>query len=372
MSELFAADRMERAQLAAAEAGLDALLITPGPDLRYLTGYNAPSLERLTCLVVPVSGPATLITPVLEMPIAQASPAAELGMSIVAWPESADPFELVATTLVERLGRSPRRVGLANQMWADQVMALREALPGVGQALAGTVMNELRIRKSVEEIAALRGAAAAIDRVHAQMGQWLRAGRTEKQVADDVSAAIVAQGHAVSSFVIVASGPNAASPHHEISSRVIEPGDVVVVDIGGVMPDGYCSDSSRTYAVGSAPKDFLAYYEVLLAAQEAGVASVRPGVSAESVDAQCRELITAADFGDFFIHRTGHGIGLQTHEEPYIVGGNKRPLEPGMVFSVEPGIYFPGQHGARIEDIVVCTDEGVERLNRQPRELVIV
>lgn len=372
MSELFTVDRIERAQLAAADAGLDALLITPGPDLRYLTGYHARELERLTCLVVPVTGPATLIMPVLEVPVAQASPAAEQGLSIVAWPESSDPYELVATTLVERLGRSPRRVGLANQMWAHQVMALREALPGVGQALAGTVLDELRVRKSPAEVQALRRAAGAIDQVHARMGEWLRPGRTEREVGQDLATAIVAQGHATTSFVIVASGPNAASPHHEVSDREIAAGDPVVIDIGGVMPDGYGSDSTRTYALGHAPDDFLAYYEVLRLAQETAVNAVRPGVLAETIDAVCRERISAADYGDFFIHRTGHGIGLQTHEDPYLVAGNKRALEPGMVFSVEPGIYLPGQHGARIEDIVVCTDDGVERLNQRPRELTIL
>jgi Xaa-Pro aminopeptidase len=156
-----------------------------------------------------------------------------------------------------------------------------------------------------------------------------------------------------------------------VSDRVIETGDPVVVDIGGTMPDGYCSDETRTYAVGSAPAEFIEYYSVLQEAQEAACQQVRPGVSAESVDAAARSIITDRGYGALFIHRTGHGIGLETHEDPYIVAGNDELLEPGMAFSVEPGIYQSGHHGARIEDIVVCTESGFERLNNRPRDLII-
>ena len=207
--------------------------------------------------------------------------------------------------------------------------------------------------------------------MHARVPGWLRAGRTEREVGADIAEAILAEGHATVDFVIVASGPNAASPHHEVSDRVLEPGDAVVVDIGGAMPSGYCSDSTRTYAIGEPPAEFTAYYKVLYDAQEAACAAVRPGVTAESVDAAAREPITAAGYGEAFFHRTGHGIGLESHEDPYIVAGNGEVLEPGMAFSVEPGIY-PGPHGARIEDIVVCTADGYERLNNTPRELLVV
>ena len=171
--------------------------------------------------------------------------------------------------------------------------------------------------------------------------------------------------------MIVGSGPNAASPHHEVSDRVLLEGDVVVVDIGGTMESGYCSDCTRTYAIGEPPAEFAAYYGVLQQAQEAACQWARPGVSAESVDATARDIIADAGYGEWFIHRTGHGIGLETHEDPYIVSGNATPLAPGMAFSVEPGIY-PGPHGARIEDIVVCTDDGHERLNNAPRDLIVV
>jgi Xaa-Pro aminopeptidase len=205
------------------------------------------------------------------------------------------------------------------------------------------------------------------------MGEWLRPGRTEREVGDDVARAILAEGHESADFVIVGSGPNGASPHHDLSDRTIEAGDPVVVDIGGTTAEGYCSDSTRTYVAGGRPDPrFTDYYAVLLAAQEAGVAAVAPGVTAESVDAVTRAVIADAGWGEAFVHRTGHGIGLATHEDPYLVAGSTVALEPGMAFSVEPGIYLPGEHGARIEDIVVVTDDGVERLNRRPRELAVL
>ncbi len=352
---------------AASRSGLDALLLTPGPDLRYVTGYDATPLERLTCLVVPASGEPFLVVPRLELPAAEHSPASRLGVEFVPWDETDDPYALVAA----RLG-SAARVGVADRMWAMQSLRFRDALPGARQELAGRVLRELRMRKSPAEVAALREAGAAIDAVHALVPGLLKPGRTEREVGRDIAAAIVDAGHATVDFVIVGSGPNGASPHHELSDRVIQAGEPVVVDIGGMMPSGYCSDSTRTYSVGEPPEEFVAYYEVLQAAQEAACAAVRPGVTCEAVDAAAREVIADSGYGEYFIHRTGHGIGLEVHEEPYIVAGNTEPLDPGFAFSVEPGIYLPGRHGARIEDIVVCTEEGAERVNNRPRDLIVV
>jgi Xaa-Pro aminopeptidase len=366
------AERLDRARKAAAERGVDALLITPGADLRYLTGYLAMPLERLTCLVLPAGADPVLVVPLLERPAALASPVSELGLAVRPWTETEDPFALVAELLGAGAGaRTGLRLAVSNRMWAEQVLRFGAAVPGADLRLAGEVLRELRLRKSAAEVAALRRAGAAIDQVHARMGEWLRPGRTEAEVGRDIADAIVAAGHETVSFTIVASGPNGASPHHHLSDRVIEAGDPVVVDIGGVMPDGYCSDSTRTYLVGGGPSaEFAAYYEVLRQAQEQAVLAVRPGLPAQQVDAAAREPIASAGYGEFFVHRTGHGIGLEEHEEPWIVAGNDEPLDPGMAFSVEPGIYLPGRHGARIEDIVVCTDTGVERLNLATRELV--
>jgi Xaa-Pro aminopeptidase len=366
LTELYPAERLRQAADAAGAAGLGALLLTPGPDLRYVTGYDAQQLERLTCLALPANGDPFLVVPRLELPAAQASPAGGSGLEMIPWDETDDPYALVA----RRLGQVSS-VGLADRMWAMMVLRFRAALPAARQGLASAALRGMRSRKSAAEVAALREAGAAIDRVHAAVPGWLRPGRTELEVAADVAAAISEEGHVRADFVIVASGPNAASPHHEPSGRVLQPGDAVVVDIGGTMPSGYCSDCTRVYAIGGPPGEFLRYYEVLRDAQEAACAAVRPGVTAEAVDAAARVPITEAGYGPEFVHRTGHGIGLETHEDPYIVAGNAEPLEPGMAFSVEPGIY-PGPHGARIEDIVVCTEQGYERLNHVTRELVVV
>src|SRR5215471_13798625 len=366
MADLYPASRLESAAAAAGRAGLDALLLTPGPDLRYLTGYDTHQSERLTCLAVPVAGPPFLVVPRLELASAQASPAAGMNLEFVVWDETDDPYRMVA----RRLG-AVGTVGLAGQMWAMMVLRFRDAMPGARQGLAAAALRALRIRKTPAEVAALAAAGAAIDRVHASVPQWLRPGRTEREAAADIASAIAAEGHARIDFVIVGSGPNAAKPHHEPSDRVLSRGDAVVVDIGGTMPSGYCSDGTRTYVLGAAPPDMAAYYAVLAGAQEAACAAVRPGVRAEAVDAVARDLIAAAGYGEHFTHRTGHGIGLETHEDPYIVAGNTEELEPGMAFSVEPGIY-PGPHGARIEDIVVCMADGYRRLNSASRDLIVV
>ena len=361
------ADRLARAQLATRAAEVDALLISPGPDLRYLTGYDAIPLERLTCLVVQAEGEPVIIVPGLEKPAALASPIGDLGIEVLSWGETDDPYALVASILRER-----GLVAVDNHMWAEKVLRLRDAMPSAQQILAGAVLRELRMRKTADEVNALRRAGAAIDRVHAKMHEWLRAGRTEREVGQDIAAAIIEEGHVRVDFVIVGSGPNGASPHHELSDRVILDGEPVVVDIGGTMPDGYCSDETRTYSVGKPPQEFLDYYSVLQVAQAAACDHVRPGVTAEGVDAAARSVITEAGYGDYFVHRTGHGIGLETHEEPYIVTGNTEVLAPGMAFSIEPGIYLPGRHGARIEDILVCGETDGERLNLRPRDLVVL
>jgi Xaa-Pro aminopeptidase len=384
-TELYPASRVGEAAAAAAAAGIGALLLTPGPDLRYLIGYDAMPLERLTCLVVPASNTGLapfLVVPRLELAVAQASPAGRLDLEIVPWEENEDPYRLVAGRLgsiglTGGAAGGAAALGVSDRMWAATLLRFQETLPGpastgpLNTLLASAALRGLRIRKSAAEVAALRAAGAAIDRVHARVPGWLRPGRTEREVGADIAEAIVAEGHARTDFVIVGSGPNAASPHHELSDRVLGAGEAVVVDIGGTMPTGYCSDCTRTYVIGEPPAGFAAYYAVLKDAQEAACAAVKPGITAGQVDAAARQPIAAAGFGAWFFHRTGHGIGLETHEDPYIVAGNTEPLEPGMAFSVEPGIY-PGPHGARIEDIVICTEGGAERVNNVTRDLIVV
>jgi Xaa-Pro aminopeptidase len=360
--------RLDRAAVAAGAAGLDALLVTPGSDLRYLIGAVGGSFERLTCLVLTADGEATLIVPKLELLGYEHVLVDGLGVTAATWVDGENPAQLVAGLL-----KSPRRVAVSDFTPALHVFGLRDALPDVDQQLAGPVIGQLRMRKDASEIAALRAAGEAIDRVHARMGEFLRAGRTENEVAADIAAAIVEEGHALAEFVIVGSGPNGASPHHSASDRVIEQGDVVVIDIGGPVAEGYNSDSTRTYAIGQPrDSDVAVTYAVLEEAQAAAVNAVKPGITAELVDQAARAVIADAGFGEYFIHRTGHGIGLDVHEDPYIVAGNTIPLEAGMAFSVEPGIYQPGRWGARIEDIVVCTEDGVASMNNQPHALVVL
>ncbi|SDD25765.1 Xaa-Pro aminopeptidase [Geodermatophilus telluris] len=366
-------DRVHAARAVAAELGIDVLVLTPGSDLRYLCGYHAHAMERLTALVVPRSGDPLLVVPRLEAPMVDAGPAGALGLEVRAWDETDDPFALLATEVTARLGSAPTRVAVGARTWAEHALGVHRALPGSTLELATPVVDRLRMVKTAPEVEELAAAGAAIDRVHARMGEWLRVGRTEAEIGADVAAAILAEGHVGVDFTIVGSGPNGASPHHELSGRVVQAGDLVVVDIGGETATGYRSDCTRTYAVGGEPgPDVAEWYAVLQDAQEAAVAAVRPGVTAEQVDAVARDRITAAGWGEHFIHRTGHGIGLDTHEAPYLVAGNDLPLEAGMAFSVEPGIYLAGRCGARIEDIVVCTDEGVRTLNEGPRGLVVL
>jgi Xaa-Pro aminopeptidase len=362
------ADRLTRATAEAGAAGIDLLLLTPGADLRYLVGYDAKPLERLTCLAVPAAGDPFLVVPRLERAAAEDSGAGAY-VEIVTHEETDDAYAVLAG----RLRGAPSRVGLFDRMWAEQALRFRAAFAGAEQVLAGAVIRRLRLRKDAAEVEALRQAGSAIDAVHRQMGDWLRPGRTEREVGADVARAIVDAGHEHVNFVIIGSGPNGASPHHDCSDRMIQPGDPVVVDIGGTMPDGYCSDCTRTYVAGGEPDhEFERYYAILLDAQKHACAAVRPGVTAESIDVAARDVITAGGYGEQFIHRTGHGIGLEEHEDPYIVTGNDTTLEPGMCFSIEPGIYLPGRHGARIEDIVAVSDDGVDRLDTISRELVVL
>jgi Xaa-Pro aminopeptidase len=373
VAPLVTIDRVLAARQVAAETGVDLLVVTPGSDLRYLCGYSAHAMERLTALAVPRRGEPFLVVPRLEAPMVDASPAGGLGLEVLAWDETDDPFALLGRTATARLGAAPARVAVGDRTWALHALGVAGALPGTALELASPVVDRLRMVKTAAEVAELATAGAAIDRVHARMGEWLRVGRTEAEVGADIAAAILAEGHVSVDFTIVGSGPNGASPHHELSDRVVQDGDVVVVDIGGETATGYRSDCTRTYAVGRAPGAEVAeWYAVLQEAQRASTAAVRPGVTAEQVDAAARVVISAAGWGEYFIHRTGHGIGLDTHEAPYIVAGNDLPLVPGMAFSVEPGIYLPGRCGARIEDIVVCTDDGVTALNEGPRELVVL
>ena len=360
-------DRLRRAAEAAASRAIDALLITPSHDYAYLLGYAAPAMERLTCLVVPAEGSPALVVPRLEEPLARhrlGDLASEL--EILAWDETDDP-----TRLVQSLVGSARRVAVQDQMWARFALRLRAALDPAELVPAGSAMGELRRVKDAEEIGRLRDVAAAADRAMLAITGERLSGRTEAEVSRHIRDLLIAEGHDEAGFAIVASGPNSASPHHAPGDRMIGAGDAIVLDIGGVRAS-YASDTSRTAFVGEPPPDFAGLFAVLRQAQAAACDAVRPGVPAAEIDAVARDIITEAGYGEAFLHRTGHGIGIETHEEPYIVASNPEPLVAGNAFSIEPGIYIRDTWGARIEDIVICTDAGGERLNTTSTELYLV
>ena len=355
--------RMDRVRQQLAASGTDLLLVGPSADLRWLVGYHALALERLTMLVVPVDGEAVLVTPALETPRALEA-GVDQHARIVDYGETDDPIGIVAGLA----GGGLDAVAVQDRLWSSFTLALQDRVDARRWRPGSDVTGPLRLVKDPAEIAALHAVGEAIDDVHARVPTWLRPGRTEREVGRDIAEAIM-EHHDEVNFVIVASGPNGASPHHETGDRVIEEGDAVVVDIGGTM-DGYCSDETRNYAVGTPDPAYAELHEVLEAAQQAAVDLAAPGVTAEAVDAAARDLLTEHGYGEQFLHRTGHGIGVEEHEAPWIVAGNDQVLTPGMAFSIEPGIYVAGTHGARIEDIVVVTEDGIASCNHRPRGLV--
>ena len=360
--------------------GVDVLLLSLGADLPWLTGYLAMPLERLTMLVLPVRGDPVLVVPALE---ADRVAIAEDVFAVHPWSDTEDPVAIVASIVAARTERNGEvnrlRIAISDRTWAGSVLALQSEIPRAEWITGSTVTSSIRAIKDAFELEALRAASGAADRVAAmlQRGDIRLIGRREADVSNDISTLLVAEGHERVNFAIVGSGPNAASPHHEPGSRIIGPNETVVCDFGGTLSldgeVGYCSDITRTVVTGEPSDDILDCYEVLLASQQTAVASARAGVSAEAVDAVARGIIDDAGYGDLFIHRTGHGIGIEEHEDPYLVAGNGELLRPGHAFSVEPGIYASGRFGMRLEDIVIITEDGnPESLNTVDHALVVV
>ncbi|GAX56078.1 aminopeptidase P family protein [Streptomyces olivochromogenes] len=355
--------RMRRAAEAAADAGLDGVLIAPGPDLVWLTGYRPVETERLTLLVLRAGQDPVLVVPTLEAPDAAA--AAPM-LTLRDWTDGKDPYAAAAS-----LVGSEGRFGVSDNSWALHLLGLQRRLPDTRYVALTEALPMLRAVKDAAEVARLAEAGAAADAAYEEIRKVPFAGRGEADVAADLAELLRHFGHSQVDFTIVASGPNGANPHHEAGERVIERGDMVVLDFGG-LKHGYGSDTSRTVHVGEPDLEERRVHDVVRAAQEAGVAAVRPGAACQDVDRAARAVITEAGYGEYFIHRTGHGIGVTTHEPPYMIEGEELPLVPGMCFSVEPGIYLPGRFGVRIEDIVTVTEEGGWRLNTTSREMAIV
>ncbi|WAU84314.1 aminopeptidase P family protein [Streptomyces sp. Qhu-G9] len=358
--------RMERAARAAAEAGLAGLLVAPGPDLVWLTGYAPPAAtERLTLLVLAAGRDPVLVVPTLEAPDAEKAAGAP-ALTLRDWTDGKDPYAMTAPLL-----DSAGRFGVSDNAWALHLLGLQKQLPGTSYVSLTEGLPMLRAVKDAAELDRLAAAGAAADATYEEILKVAFAGRRESDVAGDLADLLRRFGHEQVDFTVVGSGPNGANPHHEAGGRVIEHGDTVVLDFGG-LKHGYGSDTSRTVHVGEPSAEEQRVHDVVRAAQEAACEAVRPGIACQDVDRVARACITEAGYGDRFIHRTGHGIGVTTHEPPYMIEGEEQPLVPGMCFSVEPGIYLPGRFGVRIEDIVTVTEDGGRRLNDTPREMAVV
>ncbi len=357
---------MARAAERTAAGGMAGLVVSPGPDLVYLTGYDPPPLERLTALVIRPGADAVLVVPELERPRAEASVVGGT-VDIESWPDGTDPYPLVH----KLVGDPADPVGASDRMWAVHLMALQRELPGATFVPASTVLADLRMRKDDDELRLLTRAAGAADEAFRRITREVLEGRREEDVAGALARHLVDAGHETAAFAIVGSGPNGASPHHHAGERAIRRDDCLVLDFGGSL-GGYFSDMTRTVVVGTPSEQIREIHDVVHRAQSAALRAVAPGVPAQEVDRAARQVIEDAGYGPDFIHRTGHGIGLEEHESPYIVEGNDRPLEVGNTFSIEPGIYLAGRFGVRIEDIVVVTETGGRSLNHAPRELLSV
>ncbi|MFF1405285.1 aminopeptidase P family protein [Streptomyces sp. NPDC058294] len=358
--------RMERAVRSAADAGLAGLLVAPGPDMVWLTGYTPTAVtERLTVLVLAPGRDPVLVVPTLEALDAEHAVGAG-ALTLRDWTDGTDPYAVTAALL-----DGDGRFGISDNTWAMHLLGFQRTLPGTSYASLTDALPMLRAVKDAAELELLAAAGAAADATFEEIRKVPFAGRRESDVGQDLAGLLRRFGHSQVDFTIVGSGPNGANPHHEVGDRVIRDGDMVVLDFGG-LKDGYGSDTTRTVHVGEPTGEERRVHDVVRAAQEAGFRAVRPGAACQDVDRAARAVITDAGYGAYFIHRTGHGIGVTTHEPPYMIEGEEQPLVPGMCFSVEPGIYLPGRFGVRIEDIVTVTEDGGRRLNNTTREMVIV
>jgi Xaa-Pro aminopeptidase len=358
--------RIDRAARQAADANLTGVLVTPGPDLVYFVGYSPVAItERITMLVIQAGSAPEMIVPILERPDAEAAPGASV-LALSDWADGSDPYE-AAAKLLDPAGR----YAISDSAWALQLLGLQQQLPDSSYVSMTAALPMLRAIKDAEEVERLAAAGAAADASFEEIVKVRFAGRSETDVGADLAELLRRHGHSQVDFTVVGSGPNGANPHHELGERIIEQGDMVVLDFGGIK-HGYGSDITRSVHVGEPTGEEREVFEIVRRAQQAGFDAVRPGIACQEIDRAARKVIADAGYGEYFIHRVGHGIGLTTHEPPYMVEGETQLIEPGMCFSIEPGVYLPGRFGVRIEDIVVATEDGGRRLNNTSHEMQIV
>lgn len=357
--------RIRRAQAEMANQGVDALVIGVGSDLIYFAGYPVHPSSRPTLLVVLREGEARLLVPVLEAPRVAA-----LGIpfTVVTWSETMNPTQMTAQMLTEA---GARVVAAGDELWARWLVRIMNEAPTLRWMNGGGLVRELRMLKDPTEVDTMREAAHRTDAAWAAFTETVRlTGLTERQAIDRLMPIMKEHGMETRGGSC-GSGPNSASPHHRTGDRVIAEGEPVLFDFGGTLRH-YQSDMTRMVHIGDPSDEYRKVYDIVLRANEAAFAAVRPGVACQDIDKAARDLITGEGYGDYFIHRVGHGLGLDVHEEPYLVSGNPLPLRSGMTFSDEPGIYMPGKFGVRIEDAVVCLNEGGEKLNQAPRDIRVM
>ncbi|WP_027363596.1 M24 family metallopeptidase [Desulfotruncus alcoholivorax] len=359
------AKRLANVQELMLQENIDYLVLAPTTNMFYLTGLKTVADERLQVAILPARGPLTLVLPEMYRETAKKI---RVSHQLLTWADNQNPVDLVRSAVTDRGGRA----AIDDRMWAGHLLQIMQVFNGFQFVAAQKVMSRARVCKDEIELGLLAQSGELADAVMKEAMQEIRVGMTEKQLAFFIENKVKALGGDDISFKpIVASGPNGALPHHCPGDRKFEQGDFIVVDFGALL-QGYCSDITRTFCLGKAGQESKKIYLAVKEANEAGFKAVSNGIACQDVDKAARGAINRAGYGDYFIHRTGHGIGLDYHEDPYLVEGNSAPLLPGMVFSVEPGIYLAGRMGVRIEDIVALTVDGPRRFNNFPRELIEV
>jgi Xaa-Pro dipeptidase len=350
--------------------GLDGIALVPGPNMVYLSNIHCHLSERPIVLFFPADDAPAIIIPSLEAMKAQVAGIAE--ERIFAWSDE-EGYTGAFQRACSYLELSDYLLGVeALHMRVLELELLQRYAPGLATAHAEPVMSALRITKDEAEVAAMDKATAVAEAAMQRILPHIKIGLSEKQVAALLTQALLEAGAEMIAFgPIVSAGPNSASPHAVPTDRPLQEGDLLVIDWGAYV-GGYPSDITRTFAVGQVDPELLRIYNAVKLANEEGKRAARPGASGQDVDRAARDVIEEAGYGDYFIHRTGHGLGLEIHEPPYIVTGSTEPLAVGNVFTVEPGIYLPGQGGVRIEDNVVITAEGNRCLTTFSRDLITV
>jgi Xaa-Pro dipeptidase len=360
--------RLEKLQTALAQAHLDGMALNPGPTLTYLTGLKFHLMERPVVLLVAQGRDPAIVLPELELPKVQLFP---YKVTPFAYSENPAEWDAAFRKALGSLELDGKRIGVEpRQMRLLEYRHVHAGAPEAEYPDASEALASLRLRKDAQEIEALRRAMKVAQAALEATIPLIQIGKSEAELASELSVQLLKQGSEgeLPFAPIVSAGPNSANPHAAPSARKLQKGDLLVVDWGATV-DGYISDLTRTFAVGEVEPEFGKIAQIVLQANQAGVAAGRPGVPCANVDKAARKVIDAAGYGQYFTHRTGHGIGMEAHEEPYMRGDNMQMLYPGMAYTVEPGIYLPGRGGVRIEDNVVITQDGLEVLSDMPREL---